>query len=969
MKNSLPTNHGLKQDLLDSPLVHRHEGQVSITNAQYAGLEAGCGRGESLLLVAPTSSGKTEVGLVAMTTWLRSGDGLTERVVYLVSHRALARQKFNEFREKYLDIFGISLDELVMATGDGVIDGAEFPAGDPLNAPLVIATYEKFLAMLAGSGLRENMTNYCIIADEVQIVADRHRGQDIEVLLTLIRKAGYGQFVGLSATLEMSDARNLSDWLGVALVPVPEREVPLVYELWTPEGTYSWSTDTPDRDPDLDPSGAGTRNTIDIVEEVLNADPPGGPIAVFCMSKGRVEDLAREWVRRRTKPGGEPVQLDLPLDEETRLSNQLGLLVAVDAAVHSADLVEDERALVEEHLERDALIIVFATTTLAQGLNFSFRTVIFDDWTRPAGGPGQRAPIPVEDFHNMAGRAGRLGRAEDGRVIFVAERPREQKAALRYLTDTLERRISGSIDPDLFDHTALQLVAAEIVQDEESLVALFLESLSAFVAGDRIRDIQGLWREKLAAALATLQDQGLLVPRQLKVTKLGRAVARSGLLPRTATYFVDRIAEQIEGLSALLPQQQAADAELDGEAAVTQQDADLAFVLVHLCLTSPEYGEGGLPARRFIPWMIDGRRDSDRATRLESILSVQPWRAAAPAVNAADIIVDWMEGVSLADLEDRFRLLRGGTIREIGNNTAAHLSGLADVLFALAGERLDAVPPALAELLQSHRVTVGRLVRRARVYIQRVISGVPEDILWLREIADERGRPLIARPLVIAFHDAGITRLDQFLDRGRQAEIDEVLRRQERDARRSPDIREGVQNYRTRQTAARQASHMRRVKDDCQDLVERFYATTGTEFEGPVGHAFECVDITIVDRDEGHNRGRGFPDFVLEIANTLVVAECKSKENNVGVSLTGAREVAGKAAVHGLGGNSLVTICQPYVAPEVPRLLENCTGLTVVNAEDLAEAILRLHQGRIDHAQFLAWLTTPGQPRIEDLPL
>ncbi|MBM3538051.1 MAG: DEAD/DEAH box helicase [Alphaproteobacteria bacterium] len=108
MKDQLPKRHGCAKTVLESGLIYRTEGKPTLTDAQYAGLEAGVATGKSLMLVAPTSSGKTEVGLIGIACWLTGSNASARRAVYLVSHRALARQKFNQLQLKpALEVFRI----------------------------------------------------------------------------------------------------------------------------------------------------------------------------------------------------------------------------------------------------------------------------------------------------------------------------------------------------------------------------------------------------------------------------------------------------------------------------------------------------------------------------------------------------------------------------------------------------------------------------------------------------------------------------------------------------------------------------------------------------------------------------------------------------------------------------------------------------------------------------------------------
>ena len=225
MKDRLPDNHGLTPAILNSSLIHHQQGTVSLTDAQFEALLAGVAKGTSILLVSPTSTGKTDVGLIGIASWLSGPDPMTRRAVYLVSHRALARQKHNELSStQFLSTFGLQPEEMAMANGDMSIDGNGTPIDDPLSARLLIATYEKFLALISASGLRQDMSHYCFVADEFQIIGDSTRGQDVEILFTVIQQAKFGQFIGLSAVLDDADLNALSGWIDAIPVVVPNRE-------------------------------------------------------------------------------------------------------------------------------------------------------------------------------------------------------------------------------------------------------------------------------------------------------------------------------------------------------------------------------------------------------------------------------------------------------------------------------------------------------------------------------------------------------------------------------------------------------------------------------------------------------------------------------------------------------------------------------------------------------------------------
>ena len=212
MREGLPQDHGLAKEILSIPaLVPSTEGTPLLTDIQYEALAHGVARGESVIVSAPTSTGKTLIGL-----WAIAASILTQRrAVYLVSHRALAHQKFGEL----LSVFGRTILEdhstLVIATGDGVEDALGRRISNPLHSGVLVATYEKFLHSLAVGGPPRDLSDVCLVCDEIQLIGDQQRASNVELLLTLLKRAQWNQFVGLSAVLSPRDAEELSSWLGV----------------------------------------------------------------------------------------------------------------------------------------------------------------------------------------------------------------------------------------------------------------------------------------------------------------------------------------------------------------------------------------------------------------------------------------------------------------------------------------------------------------------------------------------------------------------------------------------------------------------------------------------------------------------------------------------------------------------------------------------------------------------------------
>lgn len=508
MKTGLPPNNGLSAKLVGSELFFHDSAGPQLTDIQFEALAQGAATGKSLLVVAPTSSGKTNVGLAGLVSWIEAGQLTRRKAVYLTTHRALARQKFNDFKSLLMNVSGLESREIILTTGDGTVDAAGNSGGDPSDATVIIATYEKYLGLLSGAGIPEDLGHICFVCDELQIINDRTRGEVIEVLLTVLRRAKYGQLIGLSAVIAPNDAKALAEWLHATLVRTTHREVPISYELRTANQTLVVSTDRPDQVRPL--PGARSLSTIDILDELMESPDETTPIAVFCMRRRDVFDLAKAWARRLQIPEGSPDQIPPDFVELTSAAEDLALYTPHKFAYHTADLIEPERAYVERHLDQNDLTVVFSTTTLAMGLNYSFKTVIFDRWRRYNFQRRQEEPISRSEFHNIAGRAGRLGKAEQGRVIFTAQQRIWERPGGVYLELGDFESYSARLNPEKFDHVLLQLISSGLATTRDELRAFLQGTFSAQAEIEANAHQEELWQRHIDQSLSRLREWGFI---------------------------------------------------------------------------------------------------------------------------------------------------------------------------------------------------------------------------------------------------------------------------------------------------------------------------------------------------------------------------------------------------------------------------------------------------------------------------
>jgi len=197
--------------------------------AQAKALEKGLLDGKSLLVCTPTASGKTLIAELAALKSILEGNG---KAVYIVPLKALASEKFKDFKQRYGHIIKVAL-----SIGD--VDSNDAYLAD---YDLIITTSEKLDSLLRHRAPWLSLVSTVII-DEIHLLNDPGRGPTLEILITILmqllkpkgqaaensKKAqkilAKAQFIGLSATIGNSE--ELSGWLNAELVEDDWRPVKL----------------------------------------------------------------------------------------------------------------------------------------------------------------------------------------------------------------------------------------------------------------------------------------------------------------------------------------------------------------------------------------------------------------------------------------------------------------------------------------------------------------------------------------------------------------------------------------------------------------------------------------------------------------------------------------------------------------------------------------------------------------------
>jgi len=373
--------------------------------------------GKSVVVCAPTGSGKTLVGEYAIHRALARGG----RVFYTTPLKALSNQKLRDFREQF------GQDLVGLLTGDIAINR---------DAPILVMTTEIFRNMLYGTPIGQVGTSLAglevVVLDECHYMNDRQRGTVWEE--SIIYCPTPIQLVALSATV--ANSQQLTDWINnvhgqTELIYSDFRPVPLQFFFGNPKGIFPLL----DKDKkQLNPKLQEKRPRRYVTKD----DRPEAPSIPFVVAQLQERSLlpaiyfifSRRGCDRAVQEMGkvslvdtkEAAQIKALVDDfcrrhpEAARSGQVEPLCRGIAA-HHAGILPTWKSLVEELFAQGLVKVVFATETLAAGINMPARTTVISSLSKRTD-QGHRL-LMASEFLQMAGRAGRRGMDTTGNVVIL----------------------------------------------------------------------------------------------------------------------------------------------------------------------------------------------------------------------------------------------------------------------------------------------------------------------------------------------------------------------------------------------------------------------------------------------------------------------------------------------------------------------------------------------------------------------
>lgn len=492
--------------------------------AQKAVIESGYLEDKSNYIISiPTASGKTVLGILpALKTILNGG-----KAIYAAPLLSIQNEKVKEF--KAFEEHGIKVGK------------------HPFNSDLSVMVFESFdaLTRFSWNVLREVDT---LIIDEFHMIGEYSRGPTLESAITRAKIINPSlRIIALSATLKNID--EIEQWLDGKTVEHNYRPVPLNKEV-------------------LDAEMFNTKNKNDVIVKIVEKAIEDNSQALSFVSTRRFTEslatyVAKKIDKKTTKEQKQKFKqvadklLEVPKKKGSLPTTTcLKLAEAAEKGVvfHHAGLFNEQKEIIEDEFRNGNILMITATPSLMYGVNLPSKYVVIRDHTRwTSNGP---ASIPVFDYEQMSGRAGRPQYDDVGYSYLVAKTMDEAfDLEARYVNGEIELTNSKLIDnKDAIYKQIIAQIASSLSKNLDDLNDFFGKTLYGFQMKNNpsmSMFAQDSLNWELESALEFLLQNGIIraTPEGLKTTDFGNLIAKSNYAVETAV----KIKEYVSTMEKLNP--------------------------------------------------------------------------------------------------------------------------------------------------------------------------------------------------------------------------------------------------------------------------------------------------------------------------------------------------------------------------------------------------------------------------------
>ncbi len=460
------------------------------------------------IIAIPTASGKTLLGVMAaLDTILKGG-----KVVYSVPLISIQNEKLKEFKK--FEKFDIKVGK------------------HPSSSDLAVMVFESFDSITRFSWNTLSDVDLLIV-DEFHMIGEYSRGPTIECALTRSHILNPGmRIIALSATIK--NMNELATWLDAHVVEHVFRPVPLYKDV-------------------LNIEEMEVKNKNDVILQVLNHSiTESSQILVFVSTRRFTESLAnyisgkiKKNLPLDKKDAFERVAekiLDVPRRRGSRPTSvclKLAECIREGVAFHHAGLFDKQREIIEDEFRAGNLLMITATPSLMYGVNLPSKNVVIRDYTRwTSQGP---QPIPVFDYEQMSGRAGRPGYDDEGYSYLIAKSVDEAyNLKDHYIYGEIEATNSKLLEnKDAVYRQIISQVASRLSKTPDEVQNFFKETFYGFqMCNNEILSVYTAdsMEYEINEALEFLIHHGMIKPTPdgLKTTPLGTLISRTNYSVETA---------------------------------------------------------------------------------------------------------------------------------------------------------------------------------------------------------------------------------------------------------------------------------------------------------------------------------------------------------------------------------------------------------------------------------------------------
>lgn len=619
----LPIPESVKEIIIRS-------GIAELYPPQEEAIKAGALEGRNLVLASPTASGKTLVAEFCALKHILEKNGKT---VYLTPLRALANEKFEEFK-KYAAISKANGKRVRIGISTG-----DFDSSDPWleRYDIIITTNEKADSLLRHRAKWMDDISL-IVADEVHLLNEAERGPTLEVVLARLMQINPDmQILALSATI--NNVQEIAEWLKADYVTTEWRPVLLKEGILLHEEIQY-------RDGGARRIEKKTGNSA--TNLALNTVKSGGQALIFATTRrnavmqakkvaGEIEEVLSKPAKRSLEHEAERI---LAAGEKTRITDSLAELVKCGTAFHHAGLGGGHRKIIEDSFRQGKIKVVTATPTLAFGVNLPARTVIIQDYRRYEPGYGYY-PISVLEYKQMAGRAGRPKYDKVGEAILIAKTADEADYLMEsYILARPERIWSRLAVERIMRSHVLATIAADFAHTERGIYEFFGRTFYAYQY-----DVSAI-KSIVAKILKYLYDEEMVEVdgENILATKFGKRVSELYVDPVSAVIIRDAFRQKPAYLTDLS--------------------------LLHMISHTPDMGPILRPFTRELDeiavFMEEHKEELliDVPNEWEDHIAYEQFLG---EVKTAMVLKAWIEERSEDEIIERFRTQPGDLYRTIGN--------------------------------------------------------------------------------------------------------------------------------------------------------------------------------------------------------------------------------------------------------------------------------------------------------------